>query len=61
MEPATGRILIVEDNSAVRELMAIVLRRSGYEVFGAADGLQALDQIGFLHPDIIIVDLGLPG
>jgi CheY-like chemotaxis protein len=60
MEPATGRILIVEDNSAVRELMGIVLRRSGYDVFEAADGLQALDQIGLLHPEIIIVDLGLP-
>ena len=60
MEAQTAKILIVEDNSAVRELMAVLLRRSGYQVFEAADGLQGLEQIGSLQPDIVIVDLGLP-
>jgi|SRR6476646_5970681 CheY-like chemotaxis protein len=61
MDSTVGKILIVEDNSAVRELMAVVLRRSGYEVFEAGDGLQGTEQAGSLYPDLIIVDLGLPG
>src|SRR5689334_3488944 len=55
-----GRILLVEDNAGLRELMAIVLTRSGYEVFEAGDGLAALDLAVTRHPDLLIVDLLLP-
>jgi CheY-like chemotaxis protein len=56
-----GRILIVDDNQATRELRATILWRSGYEVFEAAEALKALEQVVSLDPDLIIVDLGLKG
>lgn len=55
-----SRILIVEDNSDVRRLMALVLGRSGYEVVEAATGIEALDQTHATHPDLIIMDLSIP-
>ncbi len=55
------KILIVEDNSEVRELMVLVLRRAGYDVAEAATGLAAIDQTRATRPDLIIMDLGLPG
>src|SRR5881409_1759641 len=55
------KILVVEDNSDCRELLAIVLRRSGYEVAEAATGLAAVEQGWATHPDLILMDLGLPG
>jgi CheY-like chemotaxis protein len=54
------RILIVEDNSEVRELLALILRRSGYDIAEAATGLDAIDQAHATRPDLIIMDLGLP-
>jgi len=54
------RILIVEDNSESRELLALILRRSGYDVAEAATGLDAIDQAHATRPDLIIMDLGLP-
>ena len=55
------KILIVEDNSDCRELLALVLRRSGYEIAEAATGLEAIEQAAATHPDLILMDLGLPG
>jgi CheY-like chemotaxis protein len=57
----TQKILIVEDNSDCRELLALVLRRSGYEIAEAATGLAAIEQAAATHPDLILMDLGLPG
>jgi two-component system, cell cycle response regulator DivK len=54
------RILIVEDNSESRELLALILRRSGYDIAEAATGLDAIDQAHAARPDLIIMDLGLP-
>lgn len=55
------RILVVEDNPDSRSLLALVLGRSGYEIAEAATGLDAIDQAHATHPDLIIMDLGLPG
>jgi CheY-like chemotaxis protein len=55
------RILIVEDNSESRELLALILRRSGYDTAEAGTGLDAIDQAHATRPDLIIMDLGLPG
>ena len=55
------RILVVEDNVESRELLALVLRRSGYDIAEAATGLDAIDQAHVTRPDLIIMDLGLPG
>lgn len=54
------RILIVEDNSESRELLALILRRSGYDIAEAATGLDAIDQAQTTRPDLIIMDLSLP-
>lgn len=56
-----NRVLIVEDNSDARELMVLFLRRAGYEIAEAASGLAALEQAHGTRPDLIIMDLGLPG
>ncbi len=54
------RVLIVEDNRDARELLAIFLQRSGYEVLEAGTGLEAIDQTRANLPDLILMDLGLP-
>src|SRR5258705_14022749 len=54
------KILIVEDNADGRELFALYIRRLGYEVFEATNGLEALDQAHAVHPDLILMDLALP-
>mgnify|MGYP003949218267 CR=1 FL=1 len=57
---ATAKILVVEDNPDARGLMVMVLRREGYELFEAGDGSEALRQASTQHPDLILLDLGLP-
>ena len=54
-----NKILLV-DNSDYRELLALLLRRSGYVVVEAATGLDALDQTHATQPDLILMDLCLP-
>lgn len=55
------KILIVEDNHESRALLGLILSRSGYDVVEAATGLEALDRARGENPDLIIMDLGLPG
>jgi two-component system, OmpR family, response regulator MprA len=57
---ALGRVLIVEDDSGARELIAEALRLTGYLVRTAADGLAALRQLEAFEPDVVVLDLGLP-
>lgn len=54
------KILIVEDNAVNRELMHELLEIQGYEVFEAGNGQEALDMIGEIHPDLLVLDLGMP-
>jgi DNA-binding response OmpR family regulator len=53
-------VLIVDDDSAVRDSLGRVLTGSGYEVVLAADGLAALDWVESKPIDILLLDLGLP-
>jgi CheY-like chemotaxis protein len=55
------RIMIVEDNEFSRDALARRLQRRGFEVTLAADGLQALSVARESHPDLVLMDLGLPG
>jgi two-component system KDP operon response regulator KdpE len=57
---ATPRILIVEDEAHTRRFLRTMLTHHGYETAEAADGIQALGQISWKEPDLIILDLGLP-
>ena len=56
-----SRVLVVEDDDPTRELVAIVLRRGGHEVDQAADGKRALGAFLSRRPDLVMLDLGLPG
>jgi CheY-like chemotaxis protein len=57
----TKKVLIVEDGDDWRQLLALVIKSLGYEVFEAATGLEAIYQASAAHPDLILTDLGLPG
>ena len=53
-------ILLVEDNELSRDALSRRLRRRGYQVALAEDGQQAVSMASSEHPDLIIMDLGLP-
>ena len=55
------RILVVDDDPTLRELIALGLRRSGFEVSCAEDGHDALHQLAGPPPDAIVADLMMPG
>jgi CheY-like chemotaxis protein len=55
-----AHILVVEDSPTIRNLIAMMLRQCGYQVSGAADGLEALAQIEKDPPDLIITDVNMP-
>lgn len=54
------RLLVVDDEPAMREVVSDVLASEGYEVFTAQDGLDALDRLVQPLPDVIISDLIMP-
>ncbi|MDQ6814647.1 MAG: response regulator [Bacteroidota bacterium] len=54
------KILIAEDDSLILKTMELCLRRDGYEIICCIDGLDAMEKIQLLKPDLIIVDIMLP-
>ena len=54
-------VLLVEDEESLRKVMRDLLERDGYTVAEAADGIQALDAVDRHAPDVILLDLNLPG
>ena len=58
---AVIQILVVEDESAVRELLAATLSGAGYEVLEAATGSEAQQLVGDENPSLILLDWMLPG
>ncbi len=57
----TSRILVVDDDTALAEMIGIVLRTEGFETAFCADGAQAVEAWRTEHPDLILLDLMLPG
>src|SRR6185437_12572999 len=55
------RILVVDDNADSTETMEMLLRLSGHEVATAHDGESALEASRQFQPEIILLDVGLPG
>lgn len=53
-------VLVVEDDPAIRRLVTMVLKRCGYRVDAAADGLEAVLKLGIAEFDVIILDLMMP-
>jgi len=56
----TRDILVVEDDRAIRRLLKMVLQREGYRVQEAADGVEAVLQLGLNEYDVIVLDLMIP-
>jgi type II secretory ATPase GspE/PulE/Tfp pilus assembly ATPase PilB-like protein/CheY-like chemotaxis protein len=54
------KVLLVEDEDALRRVLKDLLEREGFTVFEAADGVKALDEIDRAAPDIVVLDLNLP-
>lgn len=54
-------ILIVEDDAAIRNNVALLLRLEGYEVTAAVDGAEGLERARELKPDVVISDINMPG
>lgn len=57
---ATPRILVVDDNEDAAQMLALVLRKRGYEVRTAFDGQQALELLGASDAEVVLLDIGLP-
>jgi two-component system response regulator MtrA len=55
------KILVVDDDDALREMVGLVLSGAGYEPVFAADGLTAIDVFNESHPDLVLLDIMLPG
>ena len=54
-------VLVVDDERDIREAVSEVLVDEGYEVVGAGDGAEALTKSRAHHPDVILLDLMMPG
>jgi len=54
------KALVVDDDRALADVVSFTLRREGFEVIQAHDGLSALDRWNSEHPDFVILDLNLP-
>ena len=55
------KILVIEDDDVMRELMRITLEQNGYEVVTAEDGVRGYDTAIFIKPDLIVTDIRMPG
>jgi two-component system response regulator MtrA len=56
-----SRILVVDDDQSIAEMVGIVLRGKGFEVITSADGPSALETFARQQPDLVLLDLMLPG
>jgi DNA-binding response OmpR family regulator len=59
-DTGTGRVLLVEDDAEIADVLRRTLRQEGHEVRSAADGVAALEMAEAFVPDLVILDLGLP-
>lgn len=58
---ATNRVLIVDDEPTIREMVGLNLRREGIEVFQAETGEEALQMLAYHQPDAMVLDIMMPG
>ncbi|HEY8083939.1 MAG TPA: response regulator transcription factor [Solirubrobacterales bacterium] len=59
-DSAGGRVLVVEDDAEIADVLRRSLRHEGYDVRTSGDGIEALDVAAGFVPDLVILDLGLP-
>ncbi len=56
-----GKVLIVDDQFGIRILLNEVLQKEGYDTYQAANGLQALEVLNENIPDLVLLDMKIPG
>jgi two-component system cell cycle sensor histidine kinase/response regulator CckA len=63
VETGSGKVMVVEDETSVREMTSVVLRRAGYEVMAVSDGGEAMEHLsGSAAPiDVLVTDVVMPG
>ncbi|MDL5203810.1 response regulator [Streptomyces sp. ALI-76-A] len=57
---ASGRVLVVDDNKVIRQLIRVNLELEGFEVVTAADGAECLDVVHQVRPDMVTLDVVMP-
>ncbi|QDQ13675.1 response regulator [Streptomyces spectabilis] len=57
---APGRVLVVDDNKVIRQLIRVNLELEGFEVVTAADGAECLDVVHQVRPDVVTLDVVMP-
>jgi CheY-like chemotaxis protein len=60
MTPLHLTVLVVDDDSAIRQCLVDLLTDEGYDVRAACEGAEAFDSMGICRPDVIILDLRMP-
>jgi two-component system KDP operon response regulator KdpE len=60
MQNQGARVLIIDDENQIRKMLRVALSAQGYELAEAATGQEGLNQAALFHPDLIILDIGLP-
>ena len=58
---SAGRILVIDDEPQIRRLMRTTLIGAGYEVDDARTGEEGLEKVGTYHPDLVLLDMNMPG
>ncbi|MFJ8229205.1 PleD family two-component system response regulator [Streptomyces sp. NPDC094448] len=57
---ASGRVLVVDDNRVIRQLIRVNLELEGFEVVTAADGAECLEVVQEVRPDVVTLDVVMP-
>ncbi|OKJ67621.1 response regulator [Streptomyces sp. CB02261] len=60
MSGVSGRVLVVDDNKVIRQLIRVNLELEGFEVVTAADGAECLDVVHRVRPDVVTLDVVMP-
>jgi DNA-binding response OmpR family regulator len=55
-----GRVLVVDDDEVIRQLIAVNLQLEGFDVYTAVDGRDCLDKVAEIRPDVITLDVMMP-
>ena len=58
--PTTARVLVIDDEPAIRRFLRASLTAGGYQIYEAGTGQEGLQSVPIVRPDLIILDLGLP-
>ncbi|MFE9422841.1 response regulator transcription factor [Kitasatospora sp. NPDC006697] len=60
MSGVSGRVLVVDDSEAIRQLITVNLELEGFEVVTAADGAECLEVVRRVRPDVVTLDVMMP-